>query len=104
MEPTERKSVFERFKREQRSYLDDQIETVLIDMQRSSPSSEQYAKALTSLERLTRMKEDKKVKVSPDTVLVVLGNLLGIGIIVGFEKSHVIGSKALPFVFKPKQP
>lgn len=39
-------------------------------------------------------------KVSPDTILVVAGNLLGILLILKFEKLDIITTKALSFVLK----
>jgi len=42
----------------------------------------------------------KKWKVSPDTALVVLGNLLGIVLILKHEKIDAITTKALSFVLK----
>jgi hypothetical protein len=38
--------------------------------------------------------------VSPDTIAVVAGNLLGIILILGYEKADVITTKALGFVLK----
>lgn len=39
-------------------------------------------------------------KISPDTLLVVGGNLLGILLILNFEKAEIVTSKALNFVLK----
>ena len=41
-------------------------------------------------------------KFSPDTVLVVAGNLIGILAILNFEKMDIIRSKAISFVLKGK--
>lgn len=41
-----------------------------------------------------------KWKISPDTLLIVGGNLLGILLILNFEKADIITSKALSFVLK----
>ncbi len=41
-------------------------------------------------------------KISPDTMLVVGGNLLGILLILGYEKADIITSKAMSFVLKGK--
>lgn len=41
-----------------------------------------------------------KITFSPDTVLVVGGNLLGILLILHFEKIGIISTKALGFVLK----
>ncbi len=41
-------------------------------------------------------------KFTPDTVLVVGGNLLGILLILNFEKLDIVRSKAISFVLKGK--
>ncbi len=59
-----------------------------------------------SLERLTllyQMKEEEKSRsgISRDNVLVVVGNLLGILIIVNHENVNVITSKAIQLLIRP---
>lgn len=63
---------------------------------------ESYDKLLTRVERLDKLrkKEEPRKKLSPDTALVVAGNLLGIIAILGYEQGHVIATKALGFVIK----
>ena len=92
--------MFELFKID--SDLDDLMKAAIAEMNKSAPNSEQYSNALTSLERLMKLKESKKTHISPDTIALVLGNLLGILIIVAYEQKHVMGSKGLGFVLKPK--
>lgn len=41
-------------------------------------------------------------KFTPDTLLVVGGNLLGIALILNFERFDIVRSKALSFVLKGK--
>lgn len=41
-----------------------------------------------------------KSRVSPDTMAIVVGNLVGIAMIVGHEKAHVATSKAFNFIMK----
>jgi len=60
---------------------------------------ENYDKMLTRLERLAKLRrnpDDRRV--SPDTLAMILGNLVGIGMIVGHERAHVVTSKALMFI------
>lgn len=47
-----------------------------------------------------RQKAGKKPVVSPDTIAVIAGNLLGIGLILSYEKLNVISTKALGFVLR----
>lgn len=58
--------------------------------------TEEYSKTLTSLERLEAIKGSNKPKraLDRDGVVSVLGNLLGIAMIIGYEHSHVITTKA----------
>lgn len=39
-------------------------------------------------------------RVSPDTLILVAGNLIGIVIILGYEKANIITSRAMNFVMK----
>lgn len=85
------------------SILDEPIDRVLEKMANSEPQYEEYPVLLTDLERLVRLRnEEKRNRVSPDTLAVIFGNLLGIGIIVGYEHGHVIGGRALNFILRTK--
>jgi hypothetical protein len=71
------------------------------DLQTMDAGSEEYAKALAHLERLYKLKTQTVSKqIDPNTVVLVIGNLLGILILVGYEHSHVIGSRAIGLVGK----
>jgi hypothetical protein len=91
------------FGREKVSILDEPIDKVLARMDKIDLFSEEYSALLTELERLVRLQNEEKYKrVSPDTMAVVFGNLLGILIIVGYEHGHVIGSRGLNFILRTK--
>lgn len=47
-----------------------------------------------------RLKKKEKRQVSSDTIAVIAGNLLGIGLIMSYEKLNVITTKALGFVIR----
>jgi hypothetical protein len=65
--------------------------------------SPEFKQTLKHLERLYALKGSKDRKgINPDTVLLVLGNLLGIVIIVAYEQRHVWTSKAFGNVIKPR--
>lgn len=89
------------FTTKKKSEIDEEIHSVLCNMSTYAPDSDEYTKMTKNLEMLYKAKSyEKDRRVSKDTVLVVAGNLLGIAIILGYEKANVITSKALGFVLK----
>lgn len=81
--------------------LNETIERVLKDMNSEDPHTEKYAQSADQLVKLYALKnETRSRRVSPDTMATVFANLLGIGIIVGHERVHIVTSKALSFVQK----
>lgn len=90
------------FKKSQQSR---ELETVITEttseLRNLSAETEEFDKVLNQLERLHALDTgNRKERVSPDTLALVLGNLAGIGLIVGYERTHVVTSKALGFVLK----
>jgi hypothetical protein len=89
--------------REKVSILDEPIDKVLSRMDAIDAYSEEYVALLSELERLIRLQNEERIKrVSPDTMAVVLGNLVGIVIIVGYEQYHPLVSRGLNFVLRTK--
>jgi hypothetical protein len=87
--------------KEKSSKYDEAIDRLLGDMKRQGPDNLEYSAMLTYLERLNKLKaEEKKAerRVSPDTMAIVAGNLVGILIIVMYEQKHVLTSKSLNFI------
>jgi hypothetical protein len=83
--------------------LQKEIEHVLKDMSETNATSDEYAGLVNKLSKLYALKENNREKrVSPDTMATVLGNLVGIVMIVGHERAHVVTSKALNFVMKAR--
>jgi hypothetical protein len=81
--------------------LEETITNVLNALKSEEPETEKYAQMSTQLERLyTIRNETRSRRVSPDTLATISANLLGIGIIVGHERTHIVTSKALGFVRK----
>lgn len=72
------------------------------DMLGCNPNTQEYDALLEQLERLYALQEKKKQNVSPDTKAIVIGNLVGILIIVMYERGNVMASKAKDWVIKPK--
>lgn len=86
------------------SAADAAIELAFAELKKHTPESKEYAEILTQIERLSELKTTsvKKDKVSKDNWVQVGGNLAGIGLILGYERTHVLASKALSFVLKSK--
>lgn len=81
--------------------LDKAIDKVLLEMQKYSANDDEYANMVKQLGKLHTMKvEETRPRVSPDTLITVAANLVGILIIVAHEQTHVLTSKALNFVMK----
>jgi hypothetical protein len=97
--------MLERLVKNKPSILDEPIAKLLTKLNTLKPDSEEYSKTIDHLERLNRMKaEERGPRVNPDAWAVVAGNLLGILIIVAYEQKHVMVSKGLGFVIKPRDP
>ncbi len=91
--------------------LNKAIVRALDELENFSAAEDGYAKITTQLDKLYKMKyykpevifeESKKKPVSFDALVAVGGNLLGIVAILGFERAHVVSSKALGFVLKSR--
>lgn len=93
-----------KFRKKEPTIFDEQITAILDEMHEFGPNSEEYEKLLEYLQKITSIKADASPskRVSPDTVLMVLGNLFGILIIVAYEQKHVLTSKGVGFILKPK--
>lgn len=83
------------------SDLDKAIAAVHARMNRIGPDDPEYKQQLKYLERLSKLKSESRWK-RPDTntLLSVAGTLAGIAIIVGYERTNVLTSKALGLVPK----
>lgn len=95
------------FNKEQteKTLIDKEIDSVHEQMQSFAADDEQYSEMLNRLERLHKLqiaeKANKKT-VSPDAIVSASASIIGIAMILGFEKANIITSKAMSFVFKPK--
>jgi hypothetical protein len=81
--------------------LETAINEVLNEMQGFTADSKEYSKMVKQLSKLYALKEiDKTDRLSKDTKAIIIGNLVGILIIVAYERGHVMTSKALPLLVK----
>lgn len=91
------------FKSEIPTPVDGLIDAVLEKMHREGVFSDEYPKLMTYLERLYEIKaKQRRNPVSPDTMAIVAGNLLGILVIVAYEQKHVMTSKGFSQIIRPK--
>jgi len=87
------------------SKLDEAIDDLFAELKDHKAIDEDYSKISAELERLYKIKseiKDPRSRVSPDALIAVVGNLVGIVAILGYERVNVVTSKALGFVLKTK--
>jgi hypothetical protein len=83
--------------------LDDALTKALAELEVIDVTNENYGPALDRIVKLHKMKQESLPnRVSPDTWALVGANLAGIVMILSHEHAHVITSKALSFVLKPR--
>lgn len=91
------------FGKEEETPVDVQIEFILNEMTLLGPDDEKYPNMLSLLERLYKLKAEKcRPPVSRDTIALIAGNLLGILLIVIYEEKHVLTSKGMNQLIKPR--
>ena len=77
------------------------IDLATEELKKHHPASDDYKKIVDQLERLDKIAASNKAdRVSKDGLIAVLGNLAGIGLIINYERLHVITTKAVGFVGK----
>lgn len=83
--------------------LDKAIDSVFQEMETVNADSEEYSKMVQQLETLYKIRSSTKDnRVDVNTVVTVAGNLLGIVMILNYERLHIVTTKALGFVMKTK--
>jgi hypothetical protein len=82
--------------------LDAAIADVFRELAGLNADSEEYAKAAAQLNKLMLLKKETNPswRPSPDAVIKAVGSLVGIVLILNFEKTGLIKSQALSFVGK----
>lgn len=81
--------------------LKETIDDLIADMQGTKPDTKEYANMADQLVKLHTMKmNEKSNRLSRDTMATIFANLVGIVIIVAFERTNVMTSKALGLVQK----
>lgn len=79
--------------------LDNAISSTLNSLIGTDPESREFPRLVTAIEKLAELKKVSNSRsVSPDTVAIVVANLVGIMLILNHERASVVASKALGFV------
>lgn len=95
--------MLQRFGVNRTSAFDAPIEKVLASMETYGPEDPEFKRCVKYLERLEKLKAgQRRERIKSDTILIVVGNVLIVLIIVGYEHNHPMLSKALGFIHKPK--
>ena len=88
-------------KKDKRTNLEKEIERVLEKMHKLEPDSAEYTEMRRNLESLYKAKNETKCnRVKPDTIWLVVSNLLGIVLVLSYEETNIIRSKAFGLVGK----
>lgn len=77
------------------------IDNLLSEMAGVNGDSDEYSVMLGHLLKLYSLRPVQQ-RISPDTMLIVAGNLVGILLILQQERLHVVSSKALGFILRPR--
>ena len=81
--------------------LDLAIERAYSALELKEPGSEQYANIVAQLAKLNAMKtENSRKRISNDTLATIAANLFGIGLILWYERTEIVTSRAMNFVQK----
>lgn len=80
--------------------IDRRIDELTAQLEVVDPSSKEYAAISKNIMVLTKAKQNGKAKVNPDTIVTVGGSIFLAAMIMVFEETHVISTKAFPFVSK----
>lgn len=79
--------------------LQSRIDEALSELEGTKIDTNEYQKMLTVVERLYKLQENNTpARVSRDTLVTVAGNLAVVVLILGFEREHVLTTKAFAFL------
>lgn len=80
------------------------IENLISELAGYDAHTEEYSTMVANLKVLTEAKaiEPTPRKISPDTIVIVAANLVGVAAILLFERNNVITSKSMSNLIKPR--
>jgi len=81
--------------------LDDAMNDVYSEMKGFTADTDEYGIMVDQLIKLHSMRAmDKTRRIHPDTLATISANLVGIALVLHYERLHVVTSKALNLVLK----
>lgn len=83
-----------------RTQVDEAIDALLKQIAEKPYDPKETPLMIDQVSKLEKLRSSQTQRISPDTLLIVGGNLLGIVLILQFERVNVVTSKALAFVMK----
>lgn len=93
--------MFSLFSKKKKNNVTKEMTRLLNEMGECQPYTTEYYHLTEMLERLHKLSnEEKSRRVSPDTILIVSGNLAGILLVLNYEKLNIITSKAFNLIMK----
>lgn len=83
--------------------MDEEIERLTRQLADISPLSDDYKTILDRLSMLTKARAEKNERaVSTDVILTIGANIIGMLLVLNYERLNVISTKALTMVWKSK--
>jgi hypothetical protein len=93
--------MFDKKSKNETDALYEAITRIHAAMENTTPEAPEYAVMVDQLKKLHEIKAAQQPeRISKNAVIAVLGNLAGIGIVLNYERLHVIGTKAFGLVSK----
>lgn len=78
------------------------INALHLKLESMDPTTDEYAKVVKHIVKLAPTLPEPEKKLSKDVKYTIMGNLLGVGSVLWFEKANVVTSKAFNMLIKPK--
>lgn len=89
--------------KDNRTNLEKEIDRLIDSMSLEDPNSDEYAAQEEKLEKLIGLRvkllqaeksSEARKKIDPNVIISIVGELLGMGLIMNFERLHIITTKA----------
>jgi len=89
--------------RQRKNVIDEEVERVVGIMKEVNPDQDSYGVMAGNLVKLSQARsENARRDIDPNVVMTVAANLVGILIILKYEKFDILTSKAISMIVKPR--